>query len=236
MSDSTYIIEDAAHAFPAYTSEGMAGTLGDIGVFSFYATKTITTGEGGLIVCKDPKIRDRMKIMRIHGIDRAVWNRYGSQAGVRSWEYDVVDLGYKYNMTDLAAAIGRVQLAKAERLLALRKKLAHRYTLALADTNGLELPEDTEGHAWHLYMLRLKSGAVRDRLAQRLHGGGIGTSVHFIPLHRMSYWRKTFNLDAASFPVADDLADRILSIPLWPGLKKRKQMRIVKIIKDSLHE
>lgn len=235
VTPSTPIIEDAAHALPAHSKNEMVGTLGDIGVFSFYATKTITTGEGGMILCKDSQLHERMKMTRLHGIDRNVWNRYNTLAENRSWEYDIVHLGYKYNLTNLAAAIGRVQLSKIDYLLSQRKKQALYYTEALSNIKNLEPPMDTPGHAWHLYVIKLKNGDVRDRLAQRLHNEGIGSSVHFIPLHRMSYWKKTYHLHASDFPIADALADRILSIPLWPGLKKIEQNRIVRILRNELH-
>ncbi len=235
LPNSVIIIEDAAHAFPSRGSEGMAGTLGDIGVFSFYATKTITTGEGGMIVGRNPEIHERIRVTRLHGINRAIWNRYSTQAEARSWEYDVIKLGFKYNLPDLAAAIGRIQLAKADKLLAMRTEQARRYSQGLADLPGLCLPENNMGHAWHLYILKLESMELRDRLNQRLYNEGIGTSVHFIPLHRMSYWKKTLNLSSNDFPMAESLADRILSIPLWPGLKRKDQDRIISIIRQELH-
>ncbi len=235
VSASTSIIEDAAHAFPSCTDEGFAGTLGDIGVFSFYATKTITTGEGGMIVSNNEKYHERIKIMRIHGIDRTVWTRYTDHAGAQSWEYDVVEPGYKYNLTDLAAAIGRVQLAKSNYLLGLRRNLASVYSRELDGIDNLELPRDVKGHSWHLYMLKLRNGALRDALARRLYQEGIGTSVHFIPLHRMTYWKRSCRLNADHYPAAEDLGNRLLSIPLWPGLKRREQNRIIRVIKDELH-
>ncbi|OQX29033.1 MAG: hypothetical protein B0D92_05830 [Spirochaeta sp. LUC14_002_19_P3] len=226
------IIEDAAHAFPSYTEEGMAGTLGDVGVYSFYATKTITTGEGGMITGRDPDILKRIHRMRLHGIDRTVWNRYTDRAAPRSWEYDIADLGFKYNMTDVAAAIGRVQLSRADSLYAMRREQAAAYTSAWNGVEGLELPEDVCGHAWHLYIVKTSSREQRDGLADWLHHEGICCSVHFIPLHRMSYWRKNYNLLPENFPVADSLADRILSIPLWPGMKKQQQQRVIAALKE----
>lgn len=224
------IIEDAAHAFPSYTKDGLAGTLGDVGVYSFYATKTITTGEGGMITGRDPDILRRIRMTRLHGIDRTVWNRYTDKAAPRSWEYDIADLGFKYNMTDIAAAIGRVQLLKADFLYSLRREQAAVYTRALAGMEGLELPEDVRGHAWHLYTVKLSSRERRDGLAARFYREGIGCSVHFIPLHRMSYWRKSCGLLPKNFPIAEGLADRLLSIPLWPGMRKRLQQRVIEAI------
>lgn len=229
------IVEDSAHAFPSDTPEGMAGTLGDIGVFSFYVTKTITTGEGGLVATRNPEYLKRMRLMRLHGIDRDVWNRYSEDAGARAWEYDVRAAGFKYNMTDLAAAIGRVQLTRARGLLLERKNLAARYTQNLSGLRDLELPGDTAGHAWHLYIIKLKDSDMRDFLADKLEKEGIGTSVHFIPLHRMSYWKDQYKLETANYPVAENLSQRILSLPLWPGLSVKDQRRIIKTIRGALH-
>lgn len=228
------IVEDAAHAFPARCESGMAGTIGDAGVFSFYATKTITTGEGGMVLTGNPKLAQRIRTMRLHGIDRPVWKRYGSDAALRSWEYDVIAAGFKYNMGDLAAAIGRVQLAKAEKLCRMRRAIAEVYLRELEMHPKITLPENSSGHAWHLFILKLNSSESRDKLARGLHQAGIGTSVHFIPLHRMTYWKKSCHLKARDFPVAEALADRILSIPIWPGLKTRDQYRIIRAIRKGL--
>jgi dTDP-4-amino-4,6-dideoxygalactose transaminase len=228
------VVEDTAHAFPSSTSAGMAGTLGDIGVFSFYATKTITTGEGGMVVTRNAAYEERMRLMRLHGIDRVVWNRYSAGAGERSWEYDVTAPGFKYNMTDLAAAIGRVQLSRADGFLASRRALAAAYTTELAGIPGISLPKDTEGHAWHLYIIHTRSTEDRNLLAQNLQSEGIGTSVHFIPLHRMSYWKNRYNLNMEDFPVADSLSSRSLSLPLWPGLKRKEVLRISSVIRKTV--
>ncbi len=229
------IIEDAAHAFPSKTADGMVGTLGDIGVFSFYATKTITTGEGGMVVTRNHKYEKRMRLMRLHGIDRAIWNRYSEDAGTRSWEYDVIAPGFKYNMSDLAAAIGRQQLKRANRLLRDRRNLADRYSENLTGLPGLELPADTSGHAWHLYIVRTQDSHQRDYLADELEKEGIGTSVHFIPLHRMTYWKSQYNLKPSDFPIADDLTRRCLSLPLWPGLSPKGQKKTIEVIRRTLH-
>ena len=140
IPEHTVIIEDSAHAFPSFTEEGPAGLLGDIGVFSFYATKTITTGEGGMIVTRNERFYERIKLMRLHGIDRTVWNRYQGSAGSRAWEYDVLAPGYKYNLTDIASAIGKEQLKKALKLLYKREKIAEIYINELSDIKGIQLP------------------------------------------------------------------------------------------------
>ncbi len=203
-------------------------------MFSFYATKTITSGEGGMVVTRNKKYSERMELMRLHGIDRVVWNRYAADSEVKSWEYDVTAPGFKYNMPDLSAAIGHVQLGKADYLLEQRQKLAERYTSALSGISNLELPRDTRGHAWHLYIIRTAGSEVRDNLAGKLKREGIGSSVHFIPLHRMTYWKTEYNLKPSEFPVAENLFQRSLSLPLWPGLQWKEQKRIIGVIKENL--
>ena len=152
------IVEDSAHAFPVRIGNDFVGSLGEAGVYSFYATKTITTGEGGMLVTDRDDIAARVRIMRLHGIDRDVWDRYTSRDA--SWRYDVVAPGYKYNLTDIAAAIGRIQLAKARGFLAERARIARRYREAFSDEDFLVLPQAAENHAWHLFIVRL----VADRL------------------------------------------------------------------------
>jgi len=230
-SSETAIIEDAAHAFPSRTENGMAGTLGDIGVFSFYATKTITSGEGGMITTGSQKYEQRMRLMRLHGIDRAVWNRYSENAEARSWEYDVTAPGYKYNMPDLSAAVGRVQLKKADELFRQRRKLAERYFAELYGIPGLELPLDNKAHAWHLFIIRASGSRQRDRLTEDFKKNNIGSSVHFIPLHRMTYWKNTCSLKSSDYPVAEKLFSQSLSLPLWPGLRWKEQKRIIEVIR-----
>ncbi len=230
-NENCVLIEDAAHAFPSRTPDGMAGDLGDIGVFSFYATKTITTGEGGMVYTRNADYLNRMRTMRLHGIDRAVWNRYTSSAASRSWEYDVVEAGYKYNMTDLAAAVGRVQLSRADHLFELRCRIAEEYNRSFAGHSSLNLPPSNPSHAHHLYILGFGSLEKRNRAAEHLHKQGIGCSVHFIPLHRMTYWKERYSLNPADFPVAETMADRNLSIPLWPGLRNKDIRRIIREVR-----
>ena len=217
------VIEDAAHSFPSRTPDGFAGTLGDIGVYSFYATKTITTGEGGMIVTDDPALAARMATMRMHGFDREAWDRYTSNKA--SWYYEVVEAGYKYNLPDLLAAIGRVQLTKADRLLAERIAIARRYDEAFAGLDAFVLPprKDDGSHAWHLYPLRVadrgdRAETARDSLIAALQTAGIGTSVHFIPLHLMPYWAKRYSLKPSDFPRAWASYRASVSLPIWPGM------------------
>ncbi|MDR0409754.1 MAG: DegT/DnrJ/EryC1/StrS family aminotransferase [Spirochaetaceae bacterium] len=224
------VIEDAAHAFPAYTEAGFpAGTLGDAGVFSFYATKTLTTAEGGMLVSRNADIIKRVTLMRCHGIDRNVWNRYTS--GKASWYYEVIEAGCKYNLPDILAAIGRVQLGRADDLLDKRKSIAACYDAAFSGDSRFSVPPSAAGDARHLYPLRLNptlTGRVsRDDCISRLKEMGIGVSVHFIPLHTMPYYKKRYDLKAEDFPQAEDAYKRVISLPVWPGMTRGQVDRVI---------
>jgi perosamine synthetase len=229
------VIEDAAHAFPSRVggpSGPLAGTVGAVGAYSFYATKTITTGEGGMLVTDDAAIADRVRLMSLHGISRDAWNRYMA-AG--SWYYEVEDAGFKYNMTDLAAAMGLVQLSRAEELLGARRELAAAYSARIADSSVghlLEIPADAPdgSHAWHLYIVRLAlEGLTLDRgqVIDGLREVGIGASVHFMPLHLHPYYRREWGYRASDFPVATHEYERVISLPLWPGMSPADVDRVV---------
>jgi dTDP-4-amino-4,6-dideoxygalactose transaminase len=222
------VVEDAAHAFPVLTAAGYAGTLGDIGVYSFYATKTITTGEGGMVVCANHDLAARMTQMRMHGIDRAVWDRYTAQKA--AWQYQVSEAGFKYNMPDILAAIGRVQLRRAEHFLAERRAIAGAYNTAFAAVPGLILPPAAGHHAWHLYTLGIDStlaGISRDDMITALADAGIGASVHFIPLHIMHYYANRYSLLATDYPNAYATYQRSLSLPIWPGMGQPAIQRVI---------
>jgi len=229
------LIEDAAHSFPSVTSEGMAGTLGDIGVYSFYATKTITTGEGGMLVTDNAALASRARIMRLHGIDRSIWNRYTDKGA--SWSYQVVEAGYKYNMTDLAAALGRVQLKRAFAFLEERRKIARCYSAAFSDIPGLILPPEANEHAYHLYPLRIRKeecGMDRDEMIQELTARGIGTSVHFIPLHIMPYWSGLYSLAPEDYPKSLQFFREEVSLPIYPGMKDEETGRVAESVRDII--
>ena len=222
------IIEDAAHSFPLF-----AGITGDVGVFSFYATKTITTGEGGMVVTKDKKIADRIKIMRSHGIDRSIWDRYTKTSA--SWYYEVVEAGFKYNIPDILSALGRVQLRRAMDLLAMRKNLASLYDEAFKDSEHLILPPTNLSDARHLYPIRLrleKLSIGRDEFAEKMQEQGIGISVHFIPLHTMPYYKKLYSLNDDDFPQTLDTYRRSISLPLWPGMTEAQVKRVITVVKN----
>ncbi|MDR0599868.1 MAG: DegT/DnrJ/EryC1/StrS family aminotransferase [Treponema sp.] len=223
------VVEDAAHAFPARIGgpDGpWAGTAGDAGVFSFYATKTITTGEGGMVVTRREDLARRIAVMRNHGVDRPVWNRYTDANA--SWYYDVIAPGYKYNMPDLLAAVGRVQLGRALELLAARVSIAERYDRAFAGQAALILPPP--GGARHLYPLRLREPERRDGLIENLRAAGIGASVHFIPLHLMTYYKNRYGLRAEDFPESLKRFRETLSLPLWPGMSGSQVDRVIESV------
>jgi perosamine synthetase len=211
------VIEDAAHALPASYHGRPVGTIGDVTAFSFYATKNITTGEGGMLTAADDSLAERLRSRRLHGMSRDAWRRYSTDG---SWRYDVTYPGFKYNMTDIAAAIGLVQLRRLPALHRRRRHLAALYDEMLVDVPELELPvthADVE-HAWHLYVVRLRPRQLRihrDELIELLKAEGVPTQVHFIPLHLHSYYRDAFGYRPEDFPVASAAAERILSLPFF---------------------
>jgi dTDP-4-amino-4,6-dideoxygalactose transaminase len=232
------VIEDAAHALPATSGGRMIGALeSDATVFSFYATKALATGEGGMIVTRNPQLANRCRIMRLHGIDRDAFNRYTSQTP--AWFYSVVAPGFKYNMTDVAAAIGIHQLRKLDRFLQRREALAHRYDRGLAGL-PLRLPAHAPGnetHAWHLYVVRLDADApvTRDNFIDEMAAAGIGTSVHFIPLHLHPYWRDTYRLAPEQFPNATQAFDHAVSLPLYTRMTDADQDRVISTVQTILN-
>ncbi len=229
------LIEDTAHAFPVRRNGRAAGTLGTAGVFSFYATKTITTGEGGMVVTRDPDIAERISVMRLHGIDRKAWDRYISRRP-GSWEYDIIAAGYKYNLTDLAAALGIEQLKKAASFLERRRYIATRYLEGLAGLDYLTLPEPSDEHSWHLFILRLVPEALRidrEQFAQELLQRGVATSVHYKPLHLMTYYRELYGFKPEDFPVSLRVFRTCLSLPIYPGLKEEEIDRVIDAVRKT---
>ena len=212
------VVEDAAHALPTTCGGRLVGTLdSDATVFSFYANKTITTGEGGMVTTRDAALAARMRTMRLHGMSRDAFDRF--TAKVPSWYYEIVAPGFKYNLTDIAAAIGIHQLRRATALQEQRQAVAVQYTTALA---GLPLrlppmPRDGDVHSWHLYAVRLEDAAAigRDAFIEALFAAGIGCSVHYIPLHLQPYWRDRYGLDAKQFPHSQHAFERLVSLPMY---------------------
>lgn len=231
------VVEDAAHAFPSMTRLGYAGTIGNAGVYSFYANKTITTGEGGMLVTNDDEIARTAATLRLHGIDRDVWDRYRKTDG-NSWEYDVVAPGYKYNVTDLASAIGLEQLKKAEDLLQRRRRIALRYNSALGGMDFLTIPPDGEGNAWHLYVIRLNLERLsidRNGFISSLAEAGVGTSVHYKPLHLMRYYRQTYGFRPHDFPVALQTFQEALSLPIYPDMTDEQIEHVISAVLNIGH-
>lgn len=234
-----YVIEDAAHALPAKYRGKTIGTVGDITCFSFYATKTITTGEGGMATTENPEWADRMRMMSLHGISHDAWKRYAKEG---SWYYEVLCPGFKYNLTDIGAAIGIEQLKKCDAFSAIRRRIAHAYSERLSDLPELETPRcnpDVE-HAWHLYVIQLNLERLkinRDQFIQALKAQGIGTSVHFIPLHLHPYYRDTFGYSPNDFPDATEAYRRIVSLPIYPRMSEANVNHVVdavtKVIDDN---
>ena len=223
-----YVIEDSAHAFSAKSVDGWAGTFGDIGVFSFYATKTITTAEGGMVVTSNPELAKRMTTMRLHGIDRNVWDRYTSKKA--SWQYDVVDAGFKCNLPDILSAMGIEQLKKAETFLEKRKAIVEKYNEAFKKYDFFILPPDSDGNAWHLYLLGLNLSKLkidRDEFGNLLQENGIGISMHFIPHYKFSLWQGRNDLSEKYFPNAEEHFLRTLSLPLWPGMTDAMVQKVI---------
>ncbi len=215
------IIEDAAHAFPTKSGDHYIGTFGDITCFSFYANKTITTGEGGMLVTNNDKFFERVKLMRLHGINRDIWERYTSTKS--SWEYDVVAPGYKYNMPDINAAIGLAQLEKAEFFRKERQRCAEFYLNHLNNISQIDLLGLTgplSNNSWHLFPIVIKPEAkiTREEFIRQLASAGIGTSVHYKPLHRMSYYKETYNLKSENYPNAEKIWKGRVSLPIYPDL------------------
>ena len=232
------VIGDAAHAFPASFRHAEVGTMADITCFSFYATKTITTGEGGMICTENDEWADRCRIMALHGISKDAWKRYTAEG---SWFYEIIAPGYKYNMTDIAAAMGIAQLRKANTMWERRKEIADRYNSAFADAPELQIPADRSDsqHAWHLYMLRLNPHRLRidrSQFMEELKKRNIGASVHFIPLHIHPYYRDTFGYKPEDFPVAYHEYLREVSLPIYSKMSDGDVNRVIEAVLDIVNQ
>ncbi|HXS91807.1 MAG TPA: DegT/DnrJ/EryC1/StrS family aminotransferase [Steroidobacteraceae bacterium] len=231
------VVEDAAHSLPATSGGKLIGTLdSDATIFSFYANKTITTGEGGMLVTRNSEIATRARTMRLHGISRDAFDRF--IAKVPSWYYEIVAPGFKYNLTDVAAAIGIHQLKKAHAFRERRAAIAAQYDQGLAGT-GLVLPPQAppgDVHAWHLYVVQLGSQArtTRDEFVERMFAQGVGMSVHYIPLHLQPYWRDTYRLTPAMFPVSHSVYERTASLPIYTRMSDADVERVVAAVKVAL--
>ncbi|MFN7665550.1 MAG: DegT/DnrJ/EryC1/StrS family aminotransferase [Inhella sp.] len=231
------VVEDAAHALPTTYKGRMVGTLDSAAtVFSFYANKTMTTGEGGMLVTRDAKLAERAKVMRLHGINRDAFDRF--TAKVPSWYYEIVAPGFKYNLTDIGAALGLHQLAKVRRFADARRAVVERYNEALADLPVLLPPNALPGdeHPWHLYVLRLADACpvTRDAVIEALFRAGIGASVHYIPLHLHPYWRDRYQLQPQQYPHSHHAYERMLSLPLYSRMTLADADRVVGVLRQVL--
>jgi dTDP-4-amino-4,6-dideoxygalactose transaminase len=244
------VLEDATHAFPAFyensknglesTGRRMVGTIGNVTSFSFYANKTITTAEGGMLATDDEKIARRVQIMRLHGIDRDIWSRFSNPQA--DWIYDVVAPGFKYNMPDLAAALGIHQLRKADKFRKKRQLIAETYYGELAGIPGLVLPQircSLEDHSWHLYVILIESKEAmnrinRDKFIKKMHEKEIGTSVHYIPLHRMTYYRNRYGLKPDMFPNSEWVFQRCVSLPIYSAMSVQQLSYVIDSIKEIM--
>lgn len=228
-----YVIEDAAHSFPSPTSLGYAGAIGDVGVFSFYVTKTITTAEGGMVCTRNPQLAKRMTAMRLHGMDRTTWDRYTSPRA--SWEYDIIAPGYKCNLPDVLAAIGCCQVDRAWLFYEQRKAIVDMYNEAFRQLDFIQIPPTGEGNSWHLYLMRLnpeKLTITREEFAKKMQGKGLGISVHFIPIFHFTYWKELYpEFTAQNYPNAENQYNRTISIPLYPDMTEAQAQLVIDIVK-----
>ena len=217
------VIEDAAHALPSEYEDKKVGALSDITCFSFYATKTLATGEGGMATTNNDEYAASMKRNRLHGISKDAWNRYTDKG---SWYYEAVDNGYKYNMTDIAASIGLIQLKKLADMNEKRQRIAERYIRAFKQTSKIKflVPENNVKSSWHLFVIKIKN---RTQLMQRLNAAGIGSSMHFIPVHNHPYYKEHYQFDPKNFPVANKVYEESISLPIFPDLSMEKVDRII---------
>jgi perosamine synthetase len=236
-----WMVEDAAHAFPAAWRSGWSeawrrcgqGTA-DISCFSFYANKTITTGEGGMAVTESPELADRMRRMSLHGLSHGAWSRYGNQG---SWDYRILAAGFKYNLTDLAAAIGVHQLVRAEQMRRRREQIACQYRDALGDVEQIVLPAFPDHciHSWHLFPIRLNLESLtidRNAFIDELKHRGVTPSVHWRPLHMHPYYEQQFGYRADDCPQAADRFERVISLPIFSAMRESEVATVVAHVRD----
>ncbi|HLJ17744.1 MAG TPA: DegT/DnrJ/EryC1/StrS family aminotransferase [Bryobacteraceae bacterium] len=233
-SNNLKVIEDAAHAIPAKYRGRTIGTISSMTAFSFYATKTLATGEGGMVTTDDDALADRVRLMRLHGMSRDAWKRYSAEG---NWRYEIMEAGYKCNLTDLQAALGLVQLSRCRELWRRRERIAHRYTEALASMDAYQTPtvDADVQHAWHLYVVLVDPSKLRihrDQVIEELRERGIGTAVHFIPLHLHRYYQENWGYRAGDFPVAENYFERCISLPIYPGMTEEDVDHVIEGLED----
>jgi dTDP-4-amino-4,6-dideoxygalactose transaminase len=231
-----FVIEDAAHAIPSWYKKRKIGTIGDMTCFSFYATKPLTTGEGGMVTTENGEWANKMKILRLHGISNDAWRRYTNEG---SWYYEVVEAGYKYNITDIQAALGLAQLKKVDWMWERRKEISEKYTEAFKSLHEVITPyiKDDRDSAWHLYVLRLNLEMLkigRNQFIEELKSRGILTSVHFIPLYRHPYYKNTLSSDTKEFSASEWIYERIISLPIYPGMTSDNVQHVIEAVQDVI--
>jgi dTDP-4-amino-4,6-dideoxygalactose transaminase len=230
------VMEDAAHSFGAEVDGRRIGGFGDATVFSFYATKCITTGDGGLVTTANQEMADKLQLLSFHGMDGNAWQRYGDKG---RWYYEVVALGYKFHLGDPAAAMGLVQLARSDAFMARRREVALRFNEAFADLPGITVPRQAEWatHAWHLYVLRLDPAVIdegRDGLIEDLTANKIGSSVHFIPLHHHPVYRNEGAEFVPLLPETEKYYREAVSLPLFPAMSDSDVEDVIEVVAGSV--
>lgn len=232
------IVEDAAHALPSTYRGTKIGAVSELTTFSFYATKTLSTGEGGMVTTENEDHARRIQVMRLHGISRDAWKRYSAEG---TWYYDVVEAGYKYNLTDMQAALGIVQLEKCDAMHKARQDIAARYDSQFGSIDALQIPEvlPDRSTSWHLYVLRLRLEALRidrDTFIRELAARGVSTSVHFIPLHLQPFYQRHFQYKKGDLPVAEEQYLRSVSLPIYPGMTSGEISHVIESVSDVIRD
>ncbi len=230
------LIEDAAHALPASFNGRRVGNFGDLACFSFYATKTLCTGKGGMATTANSEYADNVRIMSLHGISKDAWRRYTAEG---SWYYEISKPGFKYNMTDIAAAMGLVQLAKCDRMWKARKRIAELYCAGLRDIEDIVLPVERAEveHSWHLYPIRLRLESLRvtrGQFIEMMRERNIGTSVHFIPLHLHPFYREQYRYSRQDFPNALSAYESLVSLPIYPSMSEGDVFDVIEVVRDLI--
>ena len=232
-----FIVNDAAHALETEYQNKKIGNTNFTSAFSFYANKNITTGgEGGAVSTNDESIAKKIKKLSLHGISKDGWHRFKDNG---RWEYDITELGYKYNLTDLSASFGLWQFKNINKWHKRRKSIAKKYISGLSNLRGITVPESQEGHAWHLFVIRVNLdewNITRNEIIEKLNKKGIGLAVHYKPIHLLSYYKKNYDLDAENYSNANKLFNTIISLPIYPLLTNSEVDYITKTIKELFSE
>ncbi len=229
------IIEDAAHAIGAYYKEKHVGKDSDFTVYSFHPNKNITTGEGGVVVCNDPEMAEKIRVLKFHGLERNAWSRFSKET--KKYQYEVVQPGYKYNMMDIQAALGIHQLSRLDEFIEKRTRLAESYNDMFKDIDYIQPLERVEyncRHAWHLYVIKVdvdKLKISRDEFMSRLKELNIGSGLHYTPVHLHKYYKEKYGCKRGDLPYTEYCGERILSIPLFPGMNNKDQRDVVEAVK-----